>query len=101
MQLEVGAIVEGKVSGITKFGVFVDLEGGKTVLVHISEVAQTYVNEIRDFVQDGQIVKVKVLSVGQDGKISLSIKRAQEQHAPLAPRRTPPPARSSPVRRAG
>jgi len=102
MQLEVGAIVEGKVSGITKFGVFVDLEGGKTGLVHISEVAQTYVNEIRDFVTDGQVVKVKVLSIGQDGKISLSIKRAADP-APRAsgasrgvaaprpaPRRRPP-----------
>ena len=50
MQLKVGEVVEGKVTGITNFGVFVDLGEGKTGMVHISEVAQTYVNEIRDFV---------------------------------------------------
>lgn len=75
MQLEVGAILEGKVTGITKFGAFVELEGGKTGMVHISEVAPTFVREIRDFVTEGQTVKVKVLSIGEDGKISLSMKR--------------------------
>lgn len=77
MSLEVGMIVEGKVSGITKFGAFVDLEGGKTGMVHISEVAPTFVNDIRDHLTEGQTVKVKVLSIGDDGKISLSIKKAQ------------------------
>ena len=70
-------IVEGKVSGITKFGAFVDLEGGKTGMVHISEVAPTFVNDIRDHLTEGQTVKVKILSIGDDGKISLSIKKAQ------------------------
>ncbi len=70
-------IVEGKVSGITKFGAFVDLEGGKTGMVHISEVAPTFVNDIKDFLTEGQTVKVKILSIGDDGKISLSIKKAQ------------------------
>ena len=78
MQLEVGAILEGKVTGITKFGAFVELEGGKTGMVHISEIAPTFVKEIRDFVTEGQMVKVKILSIGEDGKISLSIKRAEE-----------------------
>ncbi len=79
MQLETGAIVEGKVTGITKFGAFVELPGGKTGMVHISEVAPTYVKEIRDHVSENQTVKVKILNIGEDGKISLSIKKAMEQ----------------------
>ena len=86
MQLEVGAILEGKVTGITKFGVFVELPNKATGMVHISEVAATFVKEIRDFVTEGQTVKVKVLSIGEDGKISLSIKKAQ----PPAPRQSAP-----------
>ena len=54
MQLEVGAILEGKVTGITKFGAFVSLPDNKSGLVHISEIANTYVSEVRDFIQDGQ-----------------------------------------------
>ena len=76
MSLEVGMIVEGKVTGITKFGAFVDLENGKTGMIHISEVAPTYVNDIREHLKEGQTVKVKILSIGEDGKISLSIKKA-------------------------
>ncbi|MEG1427555.1 MAG: S1 RNA-binding domain-containing protein [Oscillospiraceae bacterium] len=79
MQVEVGAIFEGKVTGITKFGAFVDFAEGKTGMVHISEVAPTFVKEIRDFVTEGQIVKVKVLSVSEEGKISLSMKKAEPQ----------------------
>lgn len=78
MSLLVGSIVEGKVTGITNFGAFVELPEGKTGMVHISEVASVYVKEIKDFVTVGQTVKVKVLTIGEDGKISLSIKRAQE-----------------------
>lgn len=78
-QLEVGAVLEGKVTGITKFGAFVELPGGKTGMVHISEVAPTYVKEIRDYVTENQTVKVKVLSIGDDGRVSLSIKKAMEQ----------------------
>ncbi|MEF9983177.1 MAG: S1 RNA-binding domain-containing protein [Oscillospiraceae bacterium] len=77
-QIAVGNILEGKVTGITKFGAFVDLGDGKTGMVHISEVASTYVKEITDHIQDGQMVKIKVLSISDDGKISLSIKKAQE-----------------------
>jgi S1 RNA binding domain protein len=76
MQLEVGMILEGKITGITKFGVFVDLPEGKTGMVHISEVASTYVKEIKDFVSENQVVKVKILNITEDGKISLSMKRA-------------------------
>ena len=82
MELEVGMIVEGKVTGITKFGAFVDLEGGKTGMVHISEVAPTYVNDIREHLTEGQTVKVRIMTIGEDGKIGLSIKKAipQQQH---------------------
>lgn len=79
MQLTVGQIVEGKITGITNFGVFADLGDSLTGMVHISEVAQTYVSEIRDHVKENDVVKMKVLSISEDGKISLSIKRAMEQ----------------------
>lgn len=75
MQLEVGTILEGKVTGITKFGAFVELGDGKTGMVHISEVAPTFVKEIKDYVKIDQVVKVKVLSIADEGKISLSMKR--------------------------
>ncbi len=76
MQHEVGSIVDGKVTGITKFGAFVELEGGTVGMVHISEVSQTYVNDISEHLKDQQQVKVKILSIGEDGKVSLSIKKA-------------------------
>ncbi|NLX94506.1 MAG: S1 RNA-binding domain-containing protein [Clostridiales bacterium] len=96
MQVEVGAVLEGKVTGLTNFGAFVELEGGVTGMVHISEVAGSYVNDIKDHLVISQIVKVKVLSVGDDGKISLSIKKAIEPEQQAArPQRT----RSAPVKR--
>ena len=69
-------ILEGKVTGVTNFGAFVESPGGRTGMVHISEVAPTFVKEIRDYVSENQTVKVKILNIGQDGKISLSMKRA-------------------------
>ena len=75
MEYEVGAILEGKVTSITKFGAFVALEGGKSGLVHISEITNTYVNDVHDFLQEGQVVKVKLLAI-KDGKLDLSIKKA-------------------------
>lgn len=90
MQLTVGEIVEGKVTGITNFGVFVDLGDNQTGMVHISEVAQSYVNDIREFVKEGDTVKMKVLNVGEEGKISLSIKRAQEPKKPERKPKAPP-----------
>ena len=95
MQLEVGQILSGKVTGITKYGVFVELEAGKTGMVHISEVAAVYVKEIRDFVTDGQEVKVKVISIADDGKISLSMKQAAAP-APQPFRKPYPPKSSAP-----
>ena len=76
MELSVGQIVEGKITGITNFGVFVDLGNSLTGMVHISEVASTFVSEIRDHVKENDVVKMKVLNIGDDGKISLSIKKA-------------------------
>lgn len=78
MAIEVGQILEGKVTGITNFGVFVDLGEGKSGLVHISEIAQTYVNDVNEHVKVNDVVKMKVLTISEDGKISLSIKKAQE-----------------------
>ena len=96
MQLEVGEIYEGKVTGITKFGAFVSFEGGKTGMVHISEVAPTFVTEIRDFVTEGQMVKVKVLSINEEGKISLSMKKALPEEQQRRPsRRTDGPRRDN------
>ena len=82
MALEVGSIVEGRVTGITKFGAFVALPEGKSGLVHISEIANSFVSDVNAFVQLGQTVKVRVLSVTEEGKINLSIKRALENPAP-------------------
>ena len=84
-QPNVGEIIEGKITGITKFGVFVEIGNGVTGRVHISEVAKTYVNEIRDFVKEDD--KVKVLAISEDGKISLSMKRAMEDEKAERPRR--------------
>ena len=96
MQLEVGEIYEGKVTGITKFGAFVSFEGGQTGMVHISEVAPTFVTEIRDFVTEGQMVKVKVLSINEEGKISLSMKKALPEEQQRRPsRRTDGPRRDN------
>lgn len=76
MSLEVGKIVDGKISGITNFGAFVNLGGGKTGLVHISEVAKEFVKDINDFLKEGQEVTVKIISMEPNGKISLSIRKA-------------------------
>ena len=78
MQVEVGKIYEGKVKGITKYGAFVEIENGVTGMVHISEISNTFVNEIRDHLTEQQVGKVKVLNITDEGKISLSIKRAVE-----------------------
>ena len=70
--------MEGKVTSITKFGAFVALDNGKSGLVHISEIANTFVNDVHDFLQEGQAVKVLVLST-ENGKVNLSIKRTLPQ----------------------
>lgn len=76
MSLTVGQIVEGKVTGITNFGAFVELPSGQTGLVHISEVAEEYVKDVNHFLKQGDLVKVKVLAL-DNNKIGLSIRQAQ------------------------
>lgn len=79
MAVEVGSILEGKVTGITRFGAFVQLENGETGLVHISEVADVYVKDVNDFVKENDTVRVKVLNVSP-GKIGLSIRQADPNY---------------------
>ena len=81
MEFGVGSIVEGKVTGITKFGAFVSLPEGKSGLVHISEIAYSYVNEVSEFLQEGQEVKVKVIGIDENNRINLSIKKAMDPPA--------------------
>lgn len=82
MQVEIGKIYEGTVKNITKYGAFVEIpnpDGDKIMgMVHISEVSRSYVNEIRDFVTEGQQVRVKAIGTNPQGKISLSMKQAEE-----------------------
>ena len=82
MEFKVGDILTGKVTGITKFGAFVSVAPGKSGLVHISEVANSYVNDINDYLKDGQEVKVKVIGIDDSGRINLSVKKAVEQPKP-------------------
>ena len=98
MAIEVGSVVEGVVTGITNFGAFVELPEGKTGLIHISEVADVYVNDVHDFLRERDTVKVKVLTVDDRGKIGLSIKALQDKTAvsaqsAAAPARPPRPPR--------
>lgn len=78
MQLNVGEIVEGKITGITNFGLFLDLGEDKSGMVHISEVSRNFVNDINELFKVGDRVKAKILTISDEGKISLSIKRASE-----------------------
>ncbi|WP_214704495.1 MULTISPECIES: S1 domain-containing RNA-binding protein [unclassified Exiguobacterium] len=87
MSIEVGSKVQGKVTGITHFGAFVELPNGKTGLVHISEVADSYVKDINEVLTVGQEVTVKVLNVESDGKIGLSIKKAVDRPVSERPER--------------
>lgn len=77
MPVAVGKVVEGTVSGITNFGAFVQLPEGKTGLVHISEISDDYVEKVNDYLKKDQKVKVKILSINKEGKISLSIRQAK------------------------
>lgn len=90
MEISAGAILEGTIKSITKFGAFVTLPGGRSGLVHISEIAHSYVSDVRDFLTEGQEVKVKVVGIDEAGRINLSIKKA-----------TPPPPRPQNAGRPG
>ncbi|MGM0877686.1 MAG: S1 domain-containing RNA-binding protein [Bacillota bacterium] len=95
MSIEVGSKLQGKVTGITNFGAFVELPGGSTGLVHISEVADNYVKDINDHLKVGDEVTVKVINVENDGKIGLSIKKAIDRpERPERPDRPERPERS-------
>ncbi len=99
MQIEEGTIVSGKVTGLTDFGAFVEIEGGKTGMIHISEVASDYVKDIKQHLSVGQEVKTKVISVSPEGKISLSIRKLNDQPKEQKPQRPMKPRgerRSSP-----
>lgn len=95
MAIEVGTKLEGKVTGITHFGAFVDLSGGVTGLVHISEIADNYVKDVNDHLKIDDVVTVKVINVDKDGKIGLSIKQAVDKpvEEQTRPPRTPRPDR--------
>ena len=88
MSIEVGNKLKGKVTGIKKFGAFVELPEGKSCLVHISEVADNYVENVEDHLSVGDEVEVKVLTIADDGKISLSIKKAKDR--PRRPQQSKP-----------
>ena len=75
----IGSVVDGVVTGITKFGAFVDIGEGVVGLVHISEVADAYVKEVSDYIKVNDKVRVKVVSIGDNNKIGLSIKQAEEK----------------------
>lgn len=82
MAVEVGSILEGKVTGVKNFGAFVELPGGGTGMVHISEVSNEYIQQLSDVLHEGQQVKVKVMSVSPEGKVALSIKRTEPKPRP-------------------
>lgn len=107
MRIDIGVVLEGKVTGITNFGAFVTLPDGGTGMIHISEISTKYVKDIREFLEDGQQVKVKVINIDERGKVALSIKRVLEDEekskkdngnsppseyiAPMGRRRAAPP----------
>ena len=101
MGLEIGNICKGKITSITKYGAFVSLEAGKSGMVHISEISHTYVNDINEHLQVGQEVKVKVIGIDENGRISLSIRKAEpkpertQQSAPPKPQAPRPQAELS------
>lgn len=88
--IEIGSIVEGVVTGITNFGAFVELPGGKVGLIHISEVADVYVKDVREFLKESEVVKVKVLSIDEKGKVGLSIKALHKKPGPVTDGRRKP-----------
>ena len=85
MPIEVGQEIEGKVTGVANFGAFVDLGESKVGLVHISQVADSYVTDINQFLKVGDAVKVKVLGTTKDGKFDLSIKQVGKVNLPRRP----------------
>ena len=95
MELEAGLITTGKVTGITKFGAFVTIAPGRSGLVHISEIANTYVNDVSEHLSVGQEVTVKVIRIDENGRLNLSIKQAQPRQE-TRNERTPRPRSQDP-----
>lgn len=81
MAIEVGNVVEGVVSKITNFGAFIDVEGGKNGLIHISEISDVYVRDVHDFLSEGDKIQAKVINVDERGKIALSLKQMKIQES--------------------
>lgn len=96
MELSTGLLLEGKVKSITNFGAFIVLEDGQTGLVHISEISWNYVNDIREHLIEGQSVKVKVISIDDRGKVSFSLRQAQERPRSANTYNRPKPTRTEP-----
>ena len=90
MQSKIGEIYEGKVSGLTSFGAFVRLSNGESGMVHISEVSSSFIRDIASVLQEGQDVRVKVIGVTDNRKISLSIKQAADNYQPKPARPSEP-----------
>ncbi len=86
MELKVGEVLEGKVKTITNFGAFVTLPENRTGMVHISEVANCYVSDIRRHLTEGQSVRVRVMKIDEGGKVALSVKKAETPPASGAPK---------------
>ncbi|MCC2684333.1 MAG: RNA-binding protein [Paenibacillaceae bacterium] len=99
MAIEVGTKLQGKVTGITHFGAFVELSEGVTGLVHISEIADNYVKDVNDHLKLGDVVTVKVINVDKDGKIGLSIKQSVDKPVDARPARPARPPRPGDGRR--
>lgn len=87
MQLEVGEIINGKVKGITRFGAFIELDKNKMGLVHISEISNKFVKEVKDHLKEGQDVRAKIIKISNDGKIELSIKQLMPKEDGFAQKR--------------
>ena len=84
--IEVGSVLEGRVTGITRFGAFIDIGEGRTGLVHISEIADAFVHDVNDYLKHNDIVRVKVIAV-ESGKVGLSIKQADPNYLAQRARR--------------
>ena len=91
LSIEVGSVVEGVVSRITNFGAFIDIEGGKNGLIHISEISDVYVRDVHDFLSEGDKVQAKVITIDDRGKIALSMKQMQKQNTNSETQQAAPP----------
>ncbi|OEG00304.1 RNA-binding protein S1 [Vulcanibacillus modesticaldus] len=88
MSIEIGSKLEGKVTGITHFGAFVELPNGETGLVHISEISDSYVKDVNEFLKVDDVVTVKVINVEENGKIGLSLRGAREKQVSKSMKQT-------------